>query len=274
MYVMHSPSVISVSGGRTSGFMLAKIVAAHHGTLPHDVIPVFCNTGLEHPNTYAFLEQLSEHIAPIRWLEYDVRDGHPTFREVDACSAARNGEPFEKLIDHKKLLPNPVARLCTSNLKIRTVYRFCKSLGWADWDNAIGLRADEPHRVHRLKSDRVAETPIFPMYHAGHDLGDVESFWAKQDFDLQLPGGNNTFGNCVGCFLKSRSKLELIAQTNPEHLDWWARAEQRVKTKDGRPARFRVDRASYQEMLTQITVQGRLFDDRIDEDILPCHCTD
>ena len=37
---------------------------------------------------------------------------------------------------------------------------------------------------------------------------------------------------------------------------------------------FRSDRPTYQQMLTQLTIQGRLFDDRIDDDTVPCTCFD
>lgn len=272
-YKIDGPAIISVSGGRTSGFMLAKIIEAHGGALPPDVVPVFCNTGLEHEATYRFLRDLGERWATISWLEYAVVDGRVTYRHTDYCGASRNGEPFTALIDHEQMLPNPVARTCTARLKIRTSARFCLDRGWAAWDNAIGLRADEPHRVHRMNRDRKEETPVMPMYHAGHGIADVTEFWQRQDFDLDLPGGDNAFGNCVMCFLKSRNKLAEIMRTNPRFADWWIEMESRVKCLDGSYATFRDDRPTYRQMLTQVTVQGRLYDDAIEDDTMPCDCT-
>lgn len=43
-YLIHGPAILSISGGRTSGFMLRQIIDAHGGKLPADVVPVFCNT--------------------------------------------------------------------------------------------------------------------------------------------------------------------------------------------------------------------------------------
>ena len=37
-YLITGPAVIAFSGGRTSGYMLHEIIAAHGGTLPPDVI--------------------------------------------------------------------------------------------------------------------------------------------------------------------------------------------------------------------------------------------
>ena len=47
-YLVPRPAVVSFSGGRTSGFMLKRIVDA---SLPGDVAAVFANTGMEHPAT-------------------------------------------------------------------------------------------------------------------------------------------------------------------------------------------------------------------------------
>ena len=56
-YKIHGPAIISFSGGRTSGFMLRKILDAHDGKLPEDVIVCFQNTGLEHPLTYEIVKE-------------------------------------------------------------------------------------------------------------------------------------------------------------------------------------------------------------------------
>ena len=73
-------------------------------------------------------------------------------------------------------------------------------------------------------------------------------------------------GNCCGCFLKSRGRLEMVAEAEPDQLEWWARTEE----KTGK--RFRLDRPGYRQVMTQITIQGRLFDD--DGSTIPCRCTD
>ena len=44
-YLIHGPALISFSGGRTSGYMLKKILDAHSGLLPDDVHVTFANTG-------------------------------------------------------------------------------------------------------------------------------------------------------------------------------------------------------------------------------------
>lgn len=277
-YRVEGPALISVSGGRTSGFMLRQIIDAHGGKLPDDVIPVFCNTGREHEATLKFLHEIETRWCPIVWLEYRYRPDAERIHGLEVvsyCSASRQGEPFEQMIRAKNFLPNPVMRLCTSELKIRTGNRYAKDvLGWAEWTRAVGLRADEPRRVARMKGDIEAEDVACPMHRAGHGLGEVREFWSAQDFDLQLPGDDPAFGNCDLCFLKKRAKIEKVLLTEPSRGEWWARQEERGHADGTAGGKFRNDRPTYRQMMTQLTVQGRLLDDAIEDDTLPCRCTD
>jgi len=268
-YQIDGPLAISFSGGRTSGYMLNQIIQANDG-LPDDAVVAFENTGLEHEATYQFVREVERRWnVPIVWLEYQIANDKQTYAVVDYCSASRNGEPFAALIEKRKYLPNPVTRFCMTELKIRTQYRYLtEELGWTEWDNCVGLRADEPRRVARMKGDRKSETVVMPMAEAGHTIEDVTRFWESQDFDLELPGGTNHFGNCVGCFLKGRNRLQKIALADPSHFDWWIEQEAKIDST------FRIDRPTYQQMLTQITVQGVLFDDALVDDTRPCMCHD
>lgn len=275
-YLIHGQALLSISGGRTSGFMLRKIIDAHGGKLPDDVIPVFCNTGREHEATLIFLREMADRWeCPITWLEYTHEPGKHGFRVVTFCTASRNGEPFAAINRSRKGLPTPVNRHCTSELKIRTGNRFAKSMGWPEWVRAVGLRHDEPRRVARIKGDVVAEEVVLPMNEAKHTLADVTDFWKSQAFDLHLPGGDNAFGNCDLCFLKAKAKIEKVLRTEPERGEWWAQQEETNWGGEARRIRtFRNDRPSYRQMLTQLTVQGQMFDDAIEDDTLPCQCTD
>jgi 3'-phosphoadenosine 5'-phosphosulfate sulfotransferase (PAPS reductase)/FAD synthetase len=259
-YKIEPPFVVSFSGGATSGFMLKKILDAHGGTMPEESRVVFCNTGLEHPKTLDFVHKVENHFCPVTWIEYDK---DTKYKIVNYETAARDGEPFTELVDKKKYLPNPVARICTVNLKIRANAAYMMAEGFEYWDNAIGLRADEPHRVHRMKGDRKAETPVMPMYTAGHTLEDVETWWETQEFKLGIP---RWMGNCCGCYLKSRGRLEMVAEEEPDLLKWWEDTEQRTGN------RFRNDRDSYKGIRLQVLNQGRLWDD--DGTSIPCTCTD
>ncbi len=263
------PAVISFSGGRTSAYMLWRILQAHGGALPHDVEVLFENTAREMPATLDFVRDCAERWGvPVTWLEYDRAPGGPTYRVVDYASASRNGEPFRMLLDAKLMLPNPVTRFCTIELKIRTAKRYIVATrGWNRWTNIVGLRADEPARVERAtdparnKKDRWDVR--CPLAEAGVTVRDVAAFWRAQPFDLALAG--KWEGNCDGCFLKSRTAISRMLADHPERMVWWAEQEA-VPRGSGRGARFRADREDYATMAATVRAQGALpFDETMIE---------
>ena len=107
---IESPTCISFSGGRTSAYMLWRVLQANGG-LPADTVVCFANTGKEVEATLRFVRGCAKHWqVPIHWLEY--RPTEPGFAVVDFDTASRKGEPFEALIRKRQYLPNPVARGC------------------------------------------------------------------------------------------------------------------------------------------------------------------
>ena len=273
-YLIEPTAVISFSGGRSSGFMLWNILQAHGGTLPDDIKVVFSNTGLEHEETYKFIHRIEQNLCDITWLEFDLIQTEEkqkySFNIVDYFSSNQTGQPFEKLINKNvagggsKYMPNPVMRICTAELKVRTMQRYLKSLEWTEWHNCIGLRADEQRRVSRIKADIKADQPIMPMADAKHDLNDVHGFWNDHPLDLSLPLNSNIFGNCVGCFLKGYGKLEAIAREEQHQMDWWIKQEKEAG------ATFVKDRPDYETIKRDANLQQAFdFGDTID-----CYCTD
>lgn len=228
---------IAFSGGRTSGYMLRQLLDANGG-LPDRAVVTFQNTGREMPETLDFVAEVgSRWGVPIVWLEYLPEA--PGFQIVSHNSAARNGEPFDALIDKKQYLPNQQSRFCTIELKVRTAKRYLVSLGWKRWTNCVGLRADEPHRLNKpTPKDRW--TVWTPLAAANVSKHDVATFWRAQPFDLRLPNvrGNCWLGNCDGCFLKSERSQAVLARDFPERHAWWEAAEARIgalESSKGRP---------------------------------------
>jgi len=270
---IEGPAVVSFSGGRTSGYMLWRILQAHGGTLPANVVVCFANTGREMPATLDFVRDCgAAWNVPIRWLEF--RKG--SWAEVSHNSASREGEPFELLLSAKQALPNPVQRSCTIELKIRTIKRFVMTeYVWLHWVNIVGLRADEEGRVFRAtQPQRDRWSNLCPLYDAGVIESDVLAFWHDQPFDLQTAGAWE--GNCDGCFLKSRGDITRMMQDHPKRMDWWPRMEAIPRGTCGINRLFRSDRESYAKLREIVDRQGRLpFD--VFEPSLGCSewaCTD
>lgn len=278
-FLISGPAIISFSGGRTSAYMLWRILQAHGGTLPPNLKVTFANTGKERLKTLNFVLDCEVHWGvKITWLEWRDGEHGQRFLIVNHETASRNGEPFKALIEKKRLLPNPVTRFCTSELKVRVMRDYARSLGWEAWTNIVGLRADEPGRVARaLDPEKTRErwTNACPLSDAGVDEEQVLAFWKAQNFDLQLKSYE---GNCDLCFLKGMGKVTRIMLEKPDLADWWVEAETWVALAgraEGHNATFRSDRPSYRELLDQTRRQGVLpfvfFDDNTSCDI---GCTD
>ncbi len=276
-YLIGGPAIISFSGGRTSAYMLRHILDAHGGSLPDDVRAVWMNTGMEHPATLDFVRECSGRWGvPVTWLERDAEGGKGRrFRVVDHATASRDGGPYEALIRERRYLPNPVTRFCTTQLKVRVMRDFARSLGWGHWVNAIGLRYDEPRRVAKMKDRRERCETVAPLHRARVTKEDVAAFWAAQDFDLRLPdvGGRTPHGNCVGCFLKSAKTLSAIFAEDPSAADWWIRMEAAATPNKPSGARFRNDRPSYRQM-RDAALARRAFDFGEADALSDCLCHD
>ena len=270
-YKFDEPVHVAFSGGRSSGFMLKQIIDAG---LPDGSAVVFCNTGKEMEQTLEFVRDCEVNWnVPIVWLEYDLtEDGKATFKVVNFETAARNGEPFMKLIRKRQYLPNPVTRFCTIEMKIRTAAKYCKSIGLdcSENDAIVGFRADEPRRVAKLLDKTRA-----PMAMAGHTKADVQLFWAMQKFDLKLPSinGITKHGNCDLCFLKGAHQVYSLIAENPKLGLWWAEAEALALASKPSGAVFRSNRPSYQQMLNNVRDQVDWIGHETDESI-SCFCGD
>lgn len=273
-FKIDGPTCISFSGGRTSAYMLWRVLQSNNG-LPDEAKVIFANTGKEDEATLRFVDRCSkEWGVPITWLEY--RDG-AEFSIVSFETASRSGEPFEAVIRQRGgYLPNRVARYCSSELKTRTMHRYLKSLGWEDWDTFIGIRADEPKRVAKFRANPrpefKGEEVHMPLAIEGVGAMDVGDFWKSSSFDLELPNfnGKTMHGNCDLCYLKPSSQVLSLITEKPERAIWWAKQEAQAEAVAGTAARFRDDRPSYAQMARYAEQQTDMFDPK--EEAIACFC--
>ena len=275
-FKIDGPTCISFSGGRTSAYMLWRVLQSNGG-LPEGAKGCFANTGKEDEATLRFVDRCSkEWNVPITWLEY-VYGGLFTTTSFDL--AKRNGEPFEAIIAQRGgYLPNRVARFCSSELKTRTMHRYLKSKGWTDWDTFIGIRADEPRRVAKFRANPrpefKGEEVHMPLALSGVSASDVGAFWASQPFDLELPNiqGKTMHGNCDLCYLKPASQVLSLITEKPERAIWWAQQEKKAESVAESASRFRDDRPSYAEMAKFAAEQRDMFNKN--EEAIACFCGD
>jgi len=278
-YEITEPTCISFSGGRTSAYMLKKVLEAGGGQLPNQAIVCFANTGKEEEATLKFVNDCSVNWGvKIHWIEYQDHElPENRYKEVTYETAARNGEPFEAIIRKRQYLPNPVTRFCTSELKIRTMACFLKHSGLFDdctkseLENSswIGLRFDEGRRAAKITDKR-----RIPLFTAKVSVQDIGKFWENQPFNLELPTykGRTLAGNCDLCFLKPANQVATLIAEKPERAMWWVKMEALALAFKPSGATFRKDRPNYESMVKFAADQKTIFDP--DEEGIACFCGD
>ena len=218
------PLLISFSGGRTSAFMAKFLIES--SDLDHkEKVVVYANTGKEFEHTLEFINECDKRWnLNVVWLDSVVNHekGKGTdFKVVDFESASRNGEPFEEVIK-KYGIPNKQFPHCTRELKQVPIKKYMKSLGYSEWHTAVGIRADEPHRINR-GSDTNFINPFFPLADMIKvDERFIREWWEKQDFDLELKDYQS---NCDLCWKKSKRKRLTLLEEDERIGDWWKRME-------------------------------------------------
>ena len=216
------PLVVSFSGGRTSA-MMARMIQVSPIYAGRKVIHVYANTGKEREETLEFIRRCDEEWGfDTVWLEAVIspEKGEGTsFKVVDYKTAIRNtdpmaaGHPFFDLCK-KYGIPSNSAPHCTRELKTKTIRKYLTSIGLTKWEEAWGIRADEPQRA----------TPrgnvVYPMVEIGITEPMVRRFWTAQPFDLGL---KDYQGNCDLCFKKSlRKRLTILRESPALAADWSA----------------------------------------------------
>lgn len=207
--------LVSFSGGRTSAYMSHLLKTQYSDR--YELLFVFANTGEEHENTLRFVDQCDKAFGlALVWVEAETtqeRGVGVKARVVTFETASRVGEPFEQMI-RKHGIPNRNFPHCTRELKQRPIEAFAKSIGWKDYQTAIGIRADEPKRV---------KSKVYPLVHWHPvDKQDINDWWAGQPFNLDLV---ERLGNCKWCWKKSDRKHFANIDESPEIYDFPRRME-------------------------------------------------
>lgn len=219
------PLVIQFSGGRTSAFMTKFLFELWPDREKH---VLFENTGKEDERTLEFVNECDKRWnLGVVWLEavvhYDARKAC-THKIVTFETASRNGEPYEAVIK-KYGIPNLGFPHCTRELKTNVCNSYVASLGLEEYETALGIRADEAHRINRATAKE--KNLIYPLTDIIQvDQRFISDWWSGQEFELNLP---HYLGNCVFCFKKSINRLVVIAKERPAELEWCDQMERKYK---------------------------------------------
>ncbi len=170
------PRIVKVSGGRSSGMMLLRLLDARALDPSRGDVAIFTNTSAEHPATYDYLGHLKvlaeNRGLPFFWLEFctyeDAVRGdwarRPAYRLVNErpfgpdnpAGYRHRGEVFEEMLSYECATPSIQARFCTRMMKVAPSNAFL-----SDWFG----RGDGPKRLgHSGSGSRITDESLL----AGH----------------------------------------------------------------------------------------------------------
>jgi len=221
--------MITVSGGRSSA-MSAKHVQTSAKYKDFKKVYVFCNTGQERKETINFLKNIVKYwnidliiIEGVYSLEMGVG---VSYKIVDFDTMSMNSQPFEQMIAHKNKgvfdgLPNQDAPYCSENLKTLPAKKLCDDLfGVNNYLKVIGYRKEDMPKRITFAEAKIDKTRIFPLltdFKAPVSQLDLNKWWSKQPFKLELHG---KFGNCELCWKKSEKTLIDNIRKGTRFIDW------------------------------------------------------
>jgi hypothetical protein len=188
--------VFHFSGGKSSALMVLS------NYRKGDLV-IFTDTGREYKKTYDFIDDFEkfENIPVIR-LQY------------------KGG--WRELLRKKKAIPNRFMRFCTIELKIKTTRRYLRSIGYKNYTQFVGFRADEQNRVKGYSEKWKGVETKFPLNDAGISKLDVLKFWESKPYTLDMP---SILGNCTLCFQKGKAAILTILHDYPELAAEWIEDE-------------------------------------------------
>lgn len=232
--------MVTVSGGRSSAFM-ARHIQQSEKYKDYNKVYVFCNTGMERPETIDFLKNIEmKWEIPLKKIEgvYSNTLGVGVgYKIVDYDNISMTAKPFSEAIEHINKgdyngLPNSGAPYCSSMLKTIPSKKLCDKLfGVNNYYKAIGFRSEDmPHRVSfaQIKDDKKNKRKLFYPLIEDFDipvgLEYLNQFWKREKFKLELHG---KYGNCELCWKKSDNNLVDVIKHGTRFIDWFEKEEEK-----------------------------------------------
>ena len=195
MYETRLPrQILSLSGGKDS-----TALAVYIRDRVEDLEYVFCDTGEELPETYAYLDRLEAYLGK-------------------AIVRLNPDRPFKHYLDiYRGVLPDARTRWCTRMLKLKPFERY---VGSDLVINYIGIRADE-NRVGYISHAKNI-TPRYPFIEDGIVKEDVYRILDEAGLGLPTYYEWRSRSGCYFCFFQRRIEwVELYLR----HTDLYQKAK-------------------------------------------------
>lgn len=181
---------------------------------------IFCDTGVEHPQTYVFIRNI------VKFWNIDLiilrADVNPTLGKGNSYTEFSINDlmnttimpPFEPFLSMMKKYGTPTAfsPYCSERMKKDVTNLYCKEHFGKNYLTWLGMRSDEPKRIkEKLGIKYLADLKFV-------EKQDILDWWKHQPFDLQL---EEQEGNCLFCIKKSTLKIALAIKQNPHFFNLW-----------------------------------------------------
>lgn len=233
--------LVNVSGGRSSA-MMARHIQTSDKYKDYEKLYVFCNTGLERPETIQFLkDQINYWELPLYLIEgvYSTKKGVGVKSKlVDFNTMDMKGKTFSQAIEQVNKndfsgVPNEASPFCSDYLKKRVAHHFAKNVfGTTKYISAIGFRREDMPKRVTWKEVKLNKKEIFPLltdFGNAVDQFELNRFFDKEKFKLKI---HSSIGNCVYCQKKSdRNLIEAIQfdlrKQDFRYIDWYRNEEQK-----------------------------------------------
>lgn len=242
---MKVANVLSISGGKDSTAMWILAVKE----MGVEVIPVFADTGNEHPLTYEYVDYLESKLGPIQRVKADFSEqiakkreyvanewpnkllkAGKTQEEVDFIIERTlehlhpTGNPFLDLCMWKGRFPSSQARFCTQYLKVIPI---AEQVYFPLWDE--GYHIISWQGIRAAESKKRAQMPEREMTPEGYEVYRPILKWTARDvFDLHKKHGIDpnplyTLGmtrvGCMPCIHVKKEELFEISRRFPEEIE-------------------------------------------------------
>lgn len=187
--------ILGISGGKDSAALAIHL---------KDKIPemeyVFCDTGSELPETYAFIKNL-EAVLNQRVIRLP--------KELKDKSNSYNFD--QELAVYGGYLPSPQARWCTKKLKLQPFENY---IGDDDVINYVGIRYDE-NREGYLSTKPNVKT-VFPFIEDKIDLHGVNQILERAGVGIPSYYEWRTRSGCYFCFYQSKKEWIGLKEKHPD----------------------------------------------------------
>ncbi len=251
---MNEKNVLCISGGKDSTALWIYATKV----LKKDVLPIFCDTGNEHPLTYLYLEYLQKQLGELKIIKADFTKQLEQKKKYvkenwgkDLISSGKSEEEAQNIVSEvlknlnptgnnfldlckwKGRFPSTKARFCTQELKViptaELIYIPLLEQGFKvfSW---VGVRADES--LARSKLEEYEEVPEgWTIYRPLLKWTVEDVFAIHREFNIEpnplYKQGMKRVG-CMPCINTNKDELFQISLRFEEEINRIAKWEEEV----------------------------------------------